>query len=55
MKVSSIIQIYQCLLKEYFHLKDTQKEDGEIIDKEKLEKAIEEFLNTETTFKGEKV
>nr|DAO53406.1 MAG TPA: hypothetical protein [Microviridae sp.] len=54
MKAGSIIQIYQCLLKEYLHLKDTQEEDGGIIDKEKLGKAMEELLNTEITFKGEK-
>lgn len=54
MKASSIIQIYHCLLKEYFYLKDTQREDGGIIDKEKLGKAMEEFLDTEITFKGDK-
>lgn len=59
MKASSIIQIYHCLLKEYFYLKDLQKEDEEILnegilDKEKLRKAMEEFLDTEITFKGDK-
>lgn len=54
MKASSIIQIYHCLLKEYFYLKDTQKEDEGIMNKEKLGKAMEEFLDTEITFKGEK-
>lgn len=54
MKASTIVQIYHCLLKEYFYLKDLQKEEEGIINKEKLGKAMEEFLNTEITFKGEK-